>query len=94
MSSQNAKFGTIFGIYLELYNLALMATFFGLVMFAVLPSTKLKQYKGCMFSNVVKIMIFILNIQYYVPIKLCKTVRSIHLYKIRGTIKLDNVKCN
>ena len=39
-------------------------------------------------------MISILNVQYYVPIKLCKTTESIHLLKITGTIKPENVKLN
>ena len=71
--------------------LALTVTIFSLVMFAVLFSRKLKLCRGCMFSNAVKIMIFILDIQYYVPIKLCKTARGIHLFKIAGTIKPENV---
>ena len=47
-----------------------------------------------MFSNAVKIMIFILDVQYYVPIKLCKTAGTTHLFKITGTIKPENVKLN
>ena len=50
--------------------LALTATTFDLVMFAVLHSRKLKLCRGSMFSNVVKIMIFILDVHYYVPVKL------------------------
>ena len=34
------------------------------------------------FSNAVKIMMFISDVQNYVPIKLCKTAGSIHLLKI------------
>ena len=47
-----------------------------------------------MFCNAVKIMIFISDVQYYVPIKLCKTTRSIHLFKIIGTLKPENIKLN
>ena len=61
--------------------LALTVTHFGLVMFAVLHSRKLKLCRGHMFSNAVKIMVFILDVQYYVPIKLCKSAGSIHLFK-------------
>ena len=43
-----------------------------------------------MFSNAMKIMIFILD----VPIKLCKTVGSIHLFKITVMLKSENVKLN
>ena len=74
--------------------LALTVTNFGLVMFAVLYPRKLKLCRGCMFSNAVKIMIFIWDIQYYAPTKLCKTAESIHLFKITGTIKPENVKLN
>ena len=38
-----------------------------------------------------KIVVFILDVQYYVPIKLCKTAESIHLFRITGTIKPENV---
>ena len=47
-----------------------------------------------MFSNTVKIMLFISDVQYYVPIKLCKTAGSIHLFKIMGVLKLENIKLN
>ena len=74
--------------------LALIVTTFSQVMFAVLHLRKLKLCRGCMFSNAVKIMILILVIQYYIPIKLCKTAERIHLFKIRSTIKPENVKLN
>ena len=45
-----------------------------------------------MFSNVVKIMIFISDVQYYIPIKLCKTAGSIHLFKIPGIINSEDIK--
>ena len=47
--------------------------------------------KGQRFSNAVKI-IFISGIQNYVPIKLCKTAGSIHLFKIIDTLKAENIK--
>ena len=63
-------------------------------MFAVLHSRKFKLCRGHMFSNTVKIMIFISDVQYYVPIKLFKSAGSIHLFKITGTIKPENIKLN
>ena len=47
-----------------------------------------------MFSKAVKIMIFISDVQNYVPIKLCKAAGSIHLFKITGILKPENVKLN
>ena len=40
----------------------------------------------------VKIMLFISDTQYYVPIELCKMARSIHLFNIKGTLIPENVK--
>ena len=39
-------------------------------------------------------MIFISDIQHYVPIKFCKTAGSIHLFKIMGMLKAENIKLN
>ena len=73
-------------------SLALMIL--GLVMVAILHYRKSKLCRGHMFSNAVKIMIFISDVQYYVLIKLCKTAGSIHLFKIMGTLKPGNIKLN
>ena len=43
------------------------------------------------YSNTIKIMIFISDIKLYVPIKLCKTSRSIHLFKLTGSINKENI---
>ena len=37
-------------------------------------------------------MIFISDVQNYVPIRLCKTTDSIHLFKIIGMLKAENIK--
>ena len=37
-------------------------------------------------------MLCISDVQYYVPIKLCKTAGSIHLFKITGMLKPEIVK--
>ena len=39
-------------------------------------------------------MMFISDVQSYVPIELCKTAGSIQLFKIRGTLKPENIKLN
>ena len=60
------------------------------MLYAVLQ--KFKICRGCLFSNAVKIMLFISNVQYYVPLKLCKTAGSMHLFKITGMLAPENVK--
>ena len=37
-------------------------------------------------------MLFISDVQYYVPVKLCRTAGSIHLFKITGRLMPDKVK--
>ena len=39
-------------------------------------------------------MLFISDVQYYIPVKLCKTAGSIHLFKITGKIIMEKVKLN
>ena len=41
-------------------------------------------FKGCLFSNNTKVLLFISNTHSYIPIKLCRVARSIHLFRIRG----------
>ena len=66
----------------------------GLITFAILQLRRIKLCRGQLFSNVVKIMLFISDIQYYIPVKLCKTAGSIHLFRITGKIMTDKVKLN
>ena len=57
----------------------------GIAVFLILNIRKLKLSGGHLFSNtVIKIMLFISDVQYYVPVKLCRTAGSIHLFKITG----------
>ena len=39
-------------------------------------------------------MLFISDVQNYIPIKLCKSSGSIHLFKIKGTLKSRDIKLN
>ena len=71
--------------------LALSITIIELVIFTILQVRRIKLCRGQLFSNVVKIMLFKSDVQYYVPIKLCKTAGSIHLFKITGILIPDKV---
>ena len=55
---------------------------------------KSKFCRGYRFSNVVKIVLSISDVQNYIPIKLCKTSGSLHLFKIKGTLKPEDIKLN
>ena len=52
---------------------------------------KLRLFRGYLFPNIVKVMLFISDAQYYVPIKFCRVVGSIHLFKLGGNLRLEHV---
>ena len=89
---QDKKVGTVIQKEINtecktLTYISLVLTNLGIVMVAILHYRKSKLCRGCMFSNAVKITIFISDVQYSVPIKLYKTAGSIHLFKIIGMLK-------
>ena len=67
-------------------------TILSMVIVILLHYRKSKFCRGHRFSNVVKIVLFISDVQYYILIKLCKTSGSPHLFKIRGTLKPEDIK--
>ena len=66
----------------------------GILVFLILNVRKQKLFRAHLFSNTVKLMLFISHVQYYVPVKLCRTVGSIHLFKITGNLFLEHVRLN
>ena len=70
--------------------ISLALTILGLLMVVILHYRKSKLCRCSLIA--VKIFIFISDVQYYVPIKLCKTTGSIHLFKIIGMLKPENIK--
>ena len=75
----NSEFSTL--AYIEI-ALALLS----MVIVILLHYRKSKFCRGYRFSNV-KIVLFIADVQHYIPIKLCKTSGSPHLFKITGTLR-------
>ena len=74
--------------------IGIILTILCVFMVTILHYRKSKFCRGCTFSNTVKIMIFILDVQNNIPKKLCKTAGSIHLFKITGTLRAENIKLN
>ena len=64
----------------------------GRVILIILNAKKLKLFTGHLFSNAVKIMLFISDAQYYIPVKMCRTAVSIHSFKITGKLIPDHIK--
>ena len=74
--------------------IGMVLTVLSMITVIFLHYRKSKLCRGYRFSNIVKIVLFILDVQNYIPIKLCKTSGSIHLFKIKGTLKPRDIKLN
>ena len=68
--------------------LTLMIT--GLIFFNLATTRKCRIFRGHLFSNAVTVMLFFSDVDQYVPVKLCKTVGSIHLSKIFGQLQIKS----
>ena len=64
----------------------------GIVVFIILNVRRLKLLRGHLFSNTVKIILFMSDAQYYILVKLCRTAGSIHLFKITGKLVPEHIK--
>ena len=77
---------------IQLYTILMLSlSLLGLLVFVILHSQKLKLCRRHLFSNAVKIMLFISDEQYFVPVKLCRMAGSIYLFKITDTLVPENV---
>ena len=62
------------------------------VMFLTIEKVyKMPIFRKYQYSNTIKIMMFFSYIKSYVPIKLCKSSGRIHLFKLMGSIKREDV---
>ena len=53
---------------------------------------KLKLVKANLFSNTVKVMLFIFDVQYYVALELCRRPESMYLLKMTRKLSPEHVK--
>ena len=74
--------------------IGIILTVLSLILVTFLHYGKSKFCKEHKFPNAVKIIIFISDVKNYIPVKLCSTAGSIHLFKISGTLKVENIKLN
>ena len=87
MKIEDSECGTLayIGIALTLLSMAIVI---------LLHYRKLKFCRGHKFSNNVKLVLFISDVQHYIPIRLCKTSGSLHLFKIIDTLTSEDVRLN
>ena len=72
----------------------IILTVLSMIIVIFLHYRKSRLCRGYRFSNVVKIVLCISDVQNYILIKLCKTSGSIHLFKSKGTLKSRDIKFN
>ena len=49
-------------------------------------------FKGRLFSNMTKVVLFLSDTSSYVPVKLCRIAGTIHLFRISGRMITEDVK--
>ena len=87
MKIDDSEYGTLayIGIALTLLSMAIVI---------LLHYRKSKFCRGHRFSNIVKLVLFISDVQHYIPIRLCKTSGSLHLFKITGILTSEDIRLN
>ena len=63
-----------------------------IAVFLILNIRKLKLFRKHLFSNAIKIMLFISDAQFYVAVKLSRTSGSIDLFKSTGKLLPEYIK--
>ena len=62
-----------------------------LIVYICLSNQKCTLFKRTLYSNTVTIMLFYSDVRQYVPVKLCKSAGSIHLFQIYGQLDSDQI---
>ena len=70
----------------------LLIMLLGITCLVMCKIRKSSLFKGCLFSNVTKMELFISNATTYVPIKLNRIAGGIHLFKLRGRLTIEHVR--
>ena len=78
----------------SLAYIGIALTLLSMAIVILLHYRKSKFCRGYRFSNFVKIVLFISDVQHYIPIKLCKTSGSPHLFKITGKLRSEDIRLN
>ena len=74
------------------YTIAILTLMIiGLVIYVLTTTQKCTIFKRRLYSNTVTVMLFFSNFKQYVPVKLWKTLGSIHLFQIYGQLSPDQV---
>ena len=78
---------------MQWYTLAmLLFILLGIVFIVTSKVRKSNLFRGHLFSNITKVMLFISDTQSYLPVNLCKIAGNIHLFRIIGRLTPECVR--
>ena len=60
------------------------------ILLVLIKIKKSKVFQGCLFTNMVKVNLFIADTQSYVPLKLNRIAGNVHLFKLTGALLIEN----
>ena len=63
----------------------------GLIIYIFVTAQMCTIFRRRLYSNTVTVMLFFSGVKQYVPVKLCKTRGSIHLFQIYGQLTTDQI---
>ena len=62
-----------------------------LIVYICLSNQRCTIFKRRLYSNTVTIMLFFSHVKQYIPVKLCKSAGSIHLFQLYGQLNSDQI---
>ena len=75
---------------LELIQLLIMLNLVFTILIVLAKIRKSKIFQGHIFTNMVKVKLFLVNDQSYVPVELNSTAGNVHMFKLSGTLTVEN----
>ena len=76
--------------HLELIQLLIILNLVLTVSLVLVKLKKSKVFQGHLFTNMVKIKLFLANTQSYVPLELNSEAGNVHLFKLSGALAVEN----
>ena len=76
---------------MNIIKMQLTLILLGIIFLIIERAHRMPIFRKHQYSNTIKVLIFISDIKSYVPIKLCKTTGSIHLFKLRGRLQNEDI---
>ena len=70
---------------------ALTLMVISLIIYIFTTTQRCTIFKRKLYSNTVKVMLFFSDVKQYIPVKLCKTAGSIHLFQIYGQLTSNQI---